>query len=473
MKQQLKYKLFLFLIFLGLGLSAQKETKTFVENFNVSDNVVLNINTTHTDIEFETWNKKQVEVTVIIEIEGTQKNEIEAYFNQNKITVKGNSKQVDINTKNENNSVFINSLAIHNNMYALPEFNIPEITALPNMDFLDSIQMPPVPPVPVPNFDYEAFEKEGDAYMEKWQNEFDKGFDKEYMEKVEVWQKKADKQMKIAQIQMMEADEQMEKANLQIIESYNQFNKIEKENKITEEELKKLEAHLKLTEDELTKSFNTSRPNVFYLSSSQKGNNNKIRVKKNIKIRLPKSASIQMNVRHGEVKLAENTKNIKAILSYSNLLANTIEGTQTRIEASYSPVNVQNWNYGKLKLDYADDVVLNRVKDIVLYANSSEIRIGQLLNSGSLENSFGSLTINMIDPNFSSLEVDLTNAELQCKIPKTSFTIQVNEVKSEFIKPDYLVLKKNKNKDYLGHNISDDSGKFINITANYSNVVLE
>jgi hypothetical protein len=471
MKQQLKYKLFLFLTFLGLGLSAQKETKTFIENFNVSDNVVLNVNTIHTDIEFETWNKKQVEVTVTIEIEGAQKSETEAYFNQNKITVKGNSKQVDINTKVEDNSVFINSLATHIN--APPEFDIPQITALPNIAFLDSLQMPPVPPVPVPNFDYEAFEKEGDAYVKKWQNEFDKGFDREYMQKVEAWQKRAEEQMEIAQIQMMEADKQMGKANLQIIESYEQLNEIEKGNKVTEEELENLESYLKLTEDELTNSFYTSRPNVFYLSSTQKGSNNKIKVKKSIIIKMPKSASIQMNVRHGEVKLAENTKNIKAILSYSNLLANTIEGTQTRIEASYSPVNVQNWNFGKLKLDYADDVVLNKVKDIIMFANSSEIRIGQLLNSANLENSFGSLTINMIDPNFSSLELDLKNADLRCKIPKTSFTIQVNEVESELIKPDYLVLKKNKNKDYLGYNISNDSGKTINITSNYSNVVLE
>ena len=37
----------------------QKRTKTFHENFNVSGDVVLEVNTSYADIEFETWNRKQ------------------------------------------------------------------------------------------------------------------------------------------------------------------------------------------------------------------------------------------------------------------------------------------------------------------------------------------------------------------------------------------------------------------------------
>ena len=68
-----------------------------------------------------------------------------------------------------------------------------------------------------------------------------------------------------------------------------------------------------------------------------------------------------MNVRHGEVKLAENTKNLNATLSHSSLWATTIDGDETNILASYSPVEVKNWNYGQLETKYSKDINLAEV----------------------------------------------------------------------------------------------------------------
>ncbi len=69
-----------------------------------------------------------------------------------------------------------------------------------------------------------------------------------------------------------------------------------------------------------------------------------------------------MNVRHGEVKLAENTNNIDATLSHASLLAATIDGDKTMVMASYSPVSVEKWNYGQLHTDYSENVDLKEVK---------------------------------------------------------------------------------------------------------------
>src|SRR5690606_12237844 len=78
--------------------NAQKKTKTFHENFKVADNAVLDINTSYADIEFETWNRDQVDIQAIIEIEGATEEQLEASFNSEPVKISGNSKLVEIST---------------------------------------------------------------------------------------------------------------------------------------------------------------------------------------------------------------------------------------------------------------------------------------------------------------------------------------------------------------------------------------
>ena len=59
----------------GFSLLAQEKSKTYKETFNVSDDAVLEINTSHTDIEFDTWDKNQVEITAVITLDGASDEE--------------------------------------------------------------------------------------------------------------------------------------------------------------------------------------------------------------------------------------------------------------------------------------------------------------------------------------------------------------------------------------------------------------
>ena len=92
-----------------------------------------------------------------------------------------------------------------------------------------------------------------------------------------------------------------------------------------------------------------------------------------------------MNVRHGEVILAENTKNLSATLSYSSLLATTIDGDKTYIDASYSPVSVQKWNYGQLKADYSEKINIKEVENLTLNATFSDVTIDNLLHKAFIK----------------------------------------------------------------------------------------
>tara|TARA_R110002050_G_scaffold267266_2_gene408854 strand:- start:1465 stop:2958 length:1494 start_codon:yes stop_codon:yes gene_type:complete len=497
MKQQLMYKFFMLLVFTATFISAQKQTKTFNENFNVGDNAILNINTTHTDIEFETWNKNQVAIEVIIEIEGANSKDMEAYFKQNEVKVSGNSKQIDITTGVENAWLYKHTTGSLTNSWNALDFNFPEITAIPKIEFLDftidSIHMPPVPPMPVPEFDYEAFKKDGDAYLKKWQKQFDENFGEDFEKKMEAWQAKAEIASKAHEKVREKARELSIKESLayEIAKNDRRAASEDRQAALIERQ-QELRERLKHNAEErrgqlfirrgdslrrdTIMNFHSTSPNVYYLSADRKGKGDRVKVKKYIKIKMPKSATLKMNVRHGEVKLAENTRNINATLSYSGLLASIIDGDKTIINASYSPVSVQKWNYGKLKVSYSDNVVLNQVNNLTLSSNSSEVTIDNLMKSVFAENNFGALHIKMIANDFSTMNVSMKNGELFCQLPETPFTILINGEDSKLTSPPSLNLSKTKNYNLVmhkGYNMNKTTDKSITITSKYSDVVLE
>jgi len=191
---------------------------------------------------------------------------------------------------------------------------------------------------------------------------------------------------------------------------------------------------------------------------------------------MPKGTKINMNVRHGEVKLAESTKNINARLAYSTLVAYTIDGNQTTIKTSYSPVSVEKWNYGLLQADYAENVDLREVLNLRLSTTSSDVTIDKLMKSAIINNKMGPLTINAVSKNFQGIDVSLQNAEFTCNLPETAFLIEVNGTLSKITTPESLTLDKAKNynrTECKGFNKSKDSDKSILINSKYSEVVLK
>jgi hypothetical protein len=346
----------------------------------------------------------------------------------------------------------------------------------------------------VPEFDYEAFKKDGDAYLKKWQKRFDENFGEDFEKKMEAWQAKAEsagKAQNIAREKVRELSLKERALAYEVARMDRREAQEERQQALNERQHELHERLIQNAADRRTysfvrsgdtihrdslRSFISTSPNVYYFSSNEKGNGDKVKVKKRIKIKMPKSATLKMNVRHGEVKLAENTKNMNAKLSYSDLFALTIDGDKTQIDASYSPVNVQNWNYGKLKVNYSDNVDLRQVNSITLSVTSSDVTIESLLKNIFVENNFGALKINSVSKDFSSIDVTMKNGELLCKLPKTPFTIQVNGENSKLSSPSGLTLNKTKNYNsilYKGYNNNKNTNKSITIASKYSDVVLE
>ncbi len=487
---QIRFRPFvLALCLISIGVYGQKQTKTFKERFNITGEAVLDIDTSHADIEFETWNQDEILVEATIELDGVSDEEAEDYFKNDNIEIVGNSKKVTITTGAENSWLFRHSVDGLDNFDfrfeypVIPDmdslsFDLAVIPEIP--DFPELFEVPPMPPMPMAEFDYDAFKKDGKKYLEEWKEEFSKSFDKDYEKKLDEWSKRmaesrAEREEKRALLmekrQKDRADllEKREKMHQKRAEMH------EKTRALLEESREKQEhARMRLNGIIIDRDSLRGSPNMFYFSNGAE--KRKYKVKKTIKVKLPKSVKIKMNVRHGEVKLAENTKNLNAKLSYATLLASTIDGDATNISASYSPVSVQKWNYGQLKASYSDRIDLKEVLDLRLSATSSDVVIDRLVKSAYIKNDLGPLRINTVGKDFKTLDVSLQNAEMDCEMPSSSFIVYINGVSSKFTGPASLKLERTKNSNSLvqkGYYLTNNTDRSITINSKYSDVVLK
>lgn len=460
---------------LGSVAYGQKQTKTYNETFKVNPETVLDINTSYTDIEFETWDKNEVVVEAVIELEGASEEEAQKFFERNEIEIKGNSREIEITSRSGNSWMTFAGLGedfeieIPDIEPFLMEIEIPELAPMPEL--ADLPPMPPLPPMNFKNFDYEAYEKDGEKYMKKWQKEFNEQFDEEYEKKMEAWGKEMEKRVKERTERMKERSEDMER----------RMEEREARMKERQKSMEKArEARMKAVEArradllEARKAARDRESSSFYIKAD--GQSKNFKVKKKIKIKMPKSVKLNLNVRHGEVKLAGLSKDVKASLTYSSLLASSIDGKDTFIKASYSPVQVEHWILGKLDSQYSDHVILNDVTDLLLTTTSSDIVIDRVLKKANIENKLGTLHIRELGNAFNSVNVTVANGEVYCKLPNTAFEITVDSNNSKFAPPADIAWAKAKNNASTVYSAKKGSGSpagKIKISSVLSEVVLQ
>jgi hypothetical protein len=211
------------------------------------------------------------------------------------------------------------------------------------------------------------------------------------------------------------------------------------------------------------------------IQGDSKGEFKRVKATKTLRIKMPKGAKTEINVRHGEIKMAD-AYNVKATLNYSPFTANSIDGGNTLINAAYAPVKVNNWNNGTLLVKYIDDCQLNKVNRIELESNSSNVTINLVNNVAFLSGSFGDIKIKDVSDGFNSIRLDLDNTDAFIVIPNTAFTFDFNGKKSTLLYPRSLELNQQKQNGRVlvnGFNRSRNSNRSFTINAAYSNIKLQ
>ena len=481
MKYNAKLKPFVWLLLLAVTFGySQSKKRTKKEVFTVNNDVTLEINTSYADIEFDTWNKDKIEIEATIEVEDATEDEMDEYFKKWNFSAVGNSDKVTVSSKgghsllgSAGNLKFAEPIIIADIEPIIME--MPEIQEL--TEIAEMIEIPEFPESFVKsmkeiNFDYKAYEKEGEAYMKKWQKQWKDNFDeKKFQEGMEKWKKEfakvQEKREKILEKYMRE-NKDIAAIQEKVAKKAQQYQeKIEKQQQLLMEKLEKNKALQ-------GEAYNLSNgdANMFYISSGNK----KYKIKKKIKIKMPKKAKLKLNVRHGEVTIASVSENMDAKLSHAALYAHIIDGANTTIETSYAPIHVTQWNRGALKVNFVENVDLQQVKEINLMSNSSKVSVGTLGEKGIISGTFGNLLIHGIGENFKTLDIILENTDARIQLPKAAFKLYYIGSNSEIKYPASVKGTENQtqfNTIVRGYQESSNTNSEININAKYSDVTLQ
>ena len=482
--KQCKVAVFRLLLFAGiLGISfpvTGQQSRAYKESFRVNPDVVVELNTSYADIEFETWNKNEVVVEATIELEGATEEEARAFFEQDGVEILGNSQEVQVRTRADRWAFrFSEPMDFHMEDFEVVIPEMPDIAPMVEdimIQIPEIAEMPPLPPLPPAPFDYEAYKKDGEKYMKEWQKKFEKEFDEEYREQFEAWGRKMEARAREMESRMEEREAQREKMRKELEK---QREELAEQREAMREQAQEAREQAQEAREQAQQAREQAREQarqsqVFYMRGP-KGDRN-FSIKKTIRIKMPKGARLKLNVRHGEVKLADNSLNTKATLSYARLLATSIDGLATEIEARYTPVIVKYWKGGSLQAEYSEEVSLSEVGQLKLQANSSDVHIDHLLKKADIDNKFGVLRIGSISEDFSDLVISVENGEVSCSLPQSAYRIEVSSDRSEVSYPDFIRWAQ-PNREGIntrtGYHKSQDSGRTIVISSSFSEVLLQ
>ncbi|MGM5470777.1 hypothetical protein ACS386_10925 [Flavobacteriaceae bacterium LMO-SS05] len=505
-------KLIMLLLCGTISLSAQQRLKKLSKSIPVTKDVTIDLNTSYVQIEIDTWNKNTVEVEAYIENDKLSKEDLKKALDEWNMTVEGSGNFVTISSQG-NRSSWSNHNFNHDfdfgalkdlelELADLPEMpEMPELPELPELHIPQMPQMPALPELPKGmtdvNFDYEAYKKEGESYLDRWSKDYEAKFGKDYKDKMRAWAKKFGEVDFEAYEKKMEAwseefgknfgkdyeakmeawgkkfDEKWSKEYQKKMEKWQEEHgkKIEERSKVIEQRTEEIQKRMEVREKELEARMRERADRVDSRRDELEKSieNRSSKVKKTIKIRMPKDAKLKMNVRHGELKFSSVINNMKGDISYATLVADHIGGSKTSINVSYSPVMINTWDMGELKLNFVDKAQIKTVNRLVLNSNSSNIGIDNVTGNVVIDGSFGDLSINNIANTFNSLNIILENSDALIQLPKTDYKLQYKGNRSRLSHP-----KKKPNETVSTFSTGNlNSSKTIVVNAKFSHVVMQ
>lgn len=420
-----KYKFIAAFFTIGLVTSAfaQKQDKKFKETFNVKKDVVVEINATNTDIDVTTWNKNQVLVEAVIEVEGLTKEEAAKYLKNYNFEALGNSSRVKITSKGKGFYGLNDNIVIFNDK----DFSFPEVV-IPDMDF--NFSFPDIETIVIPDvdlekifeglenleFDFDKYKKDGNTYFFRWKDSAKNISIKSKKD----WEKfKKSKEYKKWKAEIKANSEKLKKELAKTKVELKNVNKEVIEKAIKQAKIAVANVDMKKINKELAKvrkQMNRVKAEYYFDTNSDDIiiNDKKVKIKKKITIKVPKGATFDLNTRHCKVKLPNTTAMGK--VSYGAFTANGLTGGDLKIY--YAPVAINTLNNVKLSLNNVTDATIASVTNTTLSSNSGELKIDNVLADVNLESSFGELTITKLPSTAKNFNLVLKQSE--AKIDGTS-----------------------------------------------------
>lgn len=449
--------------------TAIAQSKKLDKSFKTNANVTVNIDAAHTHVVVEHWDRNEVQVEAFLDAQKADEQEISKALKDWNLDIKGSAEEVTIrSTGGVVGFQNIDMASLQEPLSKLPEIMAPLQEMIGPL--LEGISGNPLPPqfyesMGDLNFDYEAYRKEGDKYLEKFEKKVEKNFGEDFERSMEEWARKFEKDSAMWKSKAVKMEKMSEKLEKDMEAWGEEFGKSMEA--WGESFGKDMEAWAENLEKEVATKYGDKKVIILNKSSNSQ---------KTIKIKIPKEGQVKLNVRHGDVKLSGTIKNLRGELSHSKLSANRISGDRTDLTVAYSPVNINQWDYGVLKASYVQDFTIGKAGSIKLTSNSSDVTISELSKEGIFRGTFGELVINKVGNDFNSLDIVLENSDLKLDLPDVAYNFSFSGNKSQVKYPEDLSVKSTKsydNQKLTGFNRNKNANASISISASFSDVVLK
>lgn len=462
-----KYKSLVLLVLFCTASFAQ--TKKLDKTFKTNKDVTVVVDSKYSDLQVEYWDKNEVQVEAVVTNAPSDQKQLQQILNSWNLTTKATAGEVVIHSSG-NGHPGVDLAALEVPLAQLPELLEPLQKMM--VPLLENIAQNPLPPKFYENmgnihFDYEAYQKEGDKYLEKFEKQVESNFGEDFQKSMEQWAANFEK------------DSALWKGHAKVMEDWGEkFGKdMEKWGEEYGKEMEKwgeqfgkdMEKWGEQFGKEMEARYGDSDKKVIII-------NDKNSPKKLLKVKMPRSANLKLNVRYGDVNLAGTTRDLQGEVSHSKFTAGTIAGDKTNLKVSFTPVRVKNWDYGILNASYVQDLQIDRAESIKLTSNSSDVVVNQIGKTGIFRGTFGELSINKVDPGFQSLDIVLENSDLKLDLPEVAYNFTYSGTKSEVKYPDELNLKSSNsydNQKLQGFNKDKNAKATVSISANFSDVLLK
>jgi len=504
-----KYKIVALLMLFTFSVQAQKFDKKVTENFKVNADAVIVINAVHTDVDIETWDKNEVSIEAIIEVEGVTKEEAEEIFDKWKFEALSNKSKVEIKSLSDRFQFEFDGDFDFDFNFDFPEVDIvaPEFNFDFNFDFpeLDieapHFEMPdfdfPEIEIPEMEFDYEMY-KNDSTYLKKYKMKVAKQVEKF---KNSDWKKKLDSmknsdEFKMKMAEFKKATKEMQAKMEEYTNSDDFKRQIEEAKKVSEEVQKEMLENKEMWKEQAEVARKASQKAMeivkkmkeegkfdeieknsenFYFQFSD-GKNSKIKVKKYLKIKVPKKATFDLNVRHGKLNVPNSNVKMSANISYGNFIGGIITGDKNDLKFSNSPVVINTINSGTITLKNVPNAKFGTFSKANLFSNSSDVFIDEVGSDVSLSQKFGKLEISEIDAEFNTINLILDSTKADLKFSNSDYTYQINSKNSSLDLLNKLTELSNKTREGVNliegfYNDNASQNKVL-ITSVYSSVKL-
>lgn len=408
-----------------LNSFSQNKTRTLQHTFDVNKDVVVEITSKYTNLEFSYTDDDVVTIEAIMIVEGLTENEVEEYF-----------KKWNPKPRKHNNKIIVSSVAQHNSNV---EF---KMKGYYEGYFLDTEELSFVNPKPDNKansrthhneenirelFDFDTYIEQGNDYLEQWE--------KKHNEKIaKRWYNKT-KEERI---------------------------KLRKPKKPEKETVPVLDNKPAIVNKDMLKKKN-ELPNVNVRDLSKRAV-----VSKTLKVKIPRNAKVKINAKHGKIVFTDEVKNLDAELKYVLVNASTISGKETFINGSYSNFEIDHWLEGKLEIMFSDYTLIKKVNEMTLTSNASVVSIDDVTTSIEAKGNFKMLSID-VSSEMKHVSLNLEDSKrVWLKLPKTPFKLKYKGIDSKLIHPEKFKLttsKSNGRIQIIESNLSQNNGSVVNINS--------